>query len=851
MHWTIKAFLAVLLCAVVLWNVWSRVLAAIVSVLSTRRGVKVKLESLTMRTATNVLLTFNASGFVDEIRCRRIQIGWVSSVAQGGGRDDDEEEESPVSILHRLLMLLSMFRLHIRAVGVQVRIRRSESLSMVDNGGDRAKNSSGNGISTVGILTKSILPLVTFELNDIEVYSVDKNSDNGLNYMFRGKKIALDLKRADQDLMLENVFLCPGKRFVKNDAICNECGLVEINRMNIASNNSLSDLFSSFGKYRGRIIGRKSAKLKKLSLDVNSIRLNLDAKYLARIKLLTSMLKSNSSGRKGKRNVFAYIHKVVDASFMPPISVNLSLRSVTMHLPLSKIENQVDLKGLCFDLQTHPCDIGLDEHGRIELSVAWDKIAAASGESVDCPTWECQSSRSESQATLGVSCMAAESSTIDISSTIVDLALDIHLYALHTKLHHERIGNYLLALNSSQLSSGSSSHKAQNEVVPFNAKINLSLGNGSSLQFVNGQNVCMLHHSIDSASVTMMHSKDVRSVSGIKFSFCGIAMADSTAVVQSGMHELCQVLSNDSFTGCLDLDQYGDTSVSVSVSNLAGKISDILMKHICSVVTGILENAKTMPSIPISGQMAVDKRMGNRSVSFRADLLNIDLAILSTYIVAKKDSSINKDQTIDSALAARISNLSVSRDSSGLHRANGDRIMILYYEGKAIKDFNIEFDCMDEFIHAKLLTVDSLAVKEFLVDNIRERKVSIGPVEVYCHIDALFSMVHFSKSMEDLSGFSHRSKSLHMPAQHIITRTRLELADTNLCLPVSSDREVSLKLTGCEFGHFENEQEEVHFTIELAETSISIKGCVLSYNLDFVCIHSPAMFHCCLGTCRN
>jgi hypothetical protein len=821
MHWIIKVLFFVIVCTVILWNVWARVLAAIVSALSTRRGVKVKMESLTMRRATNVLVIFSARGMIDEIRCRRIQIGWISSACQGAGRDENEDEDSPASILQRLFMLLSMCRLHVRAVGVQIRLRGCQQEEDVDSVDPASKSVPGSG--NAGILVKSILPLVSFEVNDVEVYSVRAD---GMDSMFRGKKIALDLKRMDQDLLLENIYLCPGRRFVKNDTICNECGLVEINRMAVTSKNSLHEFFTLFKRQRLQRHRRKENQ-KSLSVDVSSIRLNLDTRYLNQIKAWTTALKRDSSKMKTeKRSRMDVIHEVLGNPFMP-ISVDLAFRAVTIHLPLSKIENQIDLRGLRFHLQTITCDSYLNEIARIESSVVWDKITAVTGESVDGPTWECQSSRSESKATLCIPCSSMESTDIP---QMIDAALHVHIYALHTKLHHEHLGGYVCALGSSLHQNKSPARKPSSKsLFPFNAKMSISLGNGSSLQFVNADSVCMLHHSIDSATVTFSHSMDtkVESGTGLKFEFSGIAMADATSIMKSEIHELCEVLTNDSFSGSLALDGNRHASVNVSVSNLAGKITDTLMRHICSIATSIFENSRSMSKIAETDEHArIVPGVQKPTVSFRADLMNINVAVLSTYTVRKVNSSINKDQKIDSAVAIKIESLSASRSQSGLHSASGEDIMILYYEGNAVEDFNIDFDLMDDSIHAKPFILESFGLEESLVDDVVDRQISVGKLEFYGHVDALLSVVHFSKSMEEFTGFSCRddTKSSKAGTSGKNMKTVLKLADANLCMPVSSDREVSLTLQGCEFEHSKRRNSASHFSMGIYNTSVSIKG---------------------------
>lgn len=802
--------------------------------------MKVKVESLTMRTATQVLVTFHEKGVIDEIRCRRIQIGWITSACQGSGRDEDEEEEeeSSVSVIHKLFYLLSTCRLHIRAVGVHVRFRGCyDDLSKATKDlEDVAEDRNISGGSKFGILLKSFLPMVSFEINDIEVYNLEKTGD-GVHSLFRGKTLALDMKRSNQNLMLENVFVCPGKRFVRNDAICNECGLVEINRMSVTSENSLQEVLNSITGKKSRIVGKKMAKLKTLSVDVNSIRVNLDAKYLRQIKSCASVLKRGNvaSEKKSKKENLLLVQSIISGPQMPPISVNFSLRTVTVRLPLSEIESEIDMKGLIFDLHTHPYREELNHQGRVQASIVWDKITAKTGKSTDSPMLECQSSRAESKASLCISCVNDECNNAEDFSSSMEVTCDVHVYALHTKLHHEKIESYVSACGSwdySHVMEESGKSRNSSLLALLNTKINLSLGNGSSLQFVNRDNICMLHHSIDSASVSFMQSPESngenKATTVVKFSFSGIAMADSSLAktISSEMHDLYQVLSNDSFSGDFKVDGNGDKSVNVSITTLACKISDTLMKNICSIATDVLKSTENITPMTSSGELrAKNIKLRKPCISLRADLINVDVAILSRYKIEKKYSSINKEIMIESAVAVRIENLSVSRAQSGLYASNGNQIVVLYYEGKSVGGFDMDFDTMEDNIHSKPMTIHQIRLEESFVDDILDRRIILSPVEMYGHADALVSVIHFSKSMEDLLGFSYQqnSPSKFLPSKGRNVRTTLHLTDIMFCLPVSTDRELSMKLKALECAYTKKDADEL-INISLSKLEILMKG---------------------------
>ncbi len=107
-------------------------MAVFVSWLATRqRGVNVKLESLTLSGATQVLVTLSGGGsLVKDVHCRRIKIGWISSSRSemdasptSDVGSDGEEDGHAGSGLQRALVSLSRLRVHVQLVGVRVRLR--------------------------------------------------------------------------------------------------------------------------------------------------------------------------------------------------------------------------------------------------------------------------------------------------------------------------------------------------------------------------------------------------------------------------------------------------------------------------------------------------------------------------------------------------------------------------------------------------------------------------------------------------------------------------------------------------------------------------------------------------------
>ena len=100
--------------------------------------------------------------------------------------------------------------------------------------------------------------------------------------LLRGKKVGVHMRRSEQVLVLEHVFVCPGARGVQGDKVYHECGLVELDSATLTSASSLEDLIGSFRRPRRK--RGQSGKIQRVSLDVNILRMNWDPSYLHQTK---------------------------------------------------------------------------------------------------------------------------------------------------------------------------------------------------------------------------------------------------------------------------------------------------------------------------------------------------------------------------------------------------------------------------------------------------------------------------------------------------------------------------------------------------------------------------------------
>ena len=873
MNFVTQLLIIALVFVVVAWVARARLLALVVSwIATTQHGrLTVSVESLSaLGEATQVLVTLaDGGGLVKDVQCRRLKIGWTSagrsedrSPSSDVGSDGEGDEGGSPSGLQKLLLSLSRMRVHIQLVGVRVRLRagRGEGESGDGEGGGDPKAASAcppppaprKKNMNMSFLLKSVLPFVSVDVHDVEVLSY---APGGSTTLLRGRKVGVELRRSEQVLVLEHVFVCPGARGVKDDQIYHECGLVELDSACAMSVMSLHDLLGSF-----RMARRKRAQGKgvRATLDVNSLRVNVDPSYIGQLEAVfgggtsggepapsTSLSSSSASSLSASSaRTLSPFYGICGEEALP-VALETSFSSVMLQVTRSGCAHVIDLKGTKVNCQTTALKSGVRE-GRLESSASWDNVSVSVG-ATHAVAVECQSSRAESTLQVAVSSSAAASTSSgsgDAADGSVRMDGGIDVGALHTKVHHEHLGAWLQALQAARaVGAGGAGDVGDKETEgpkeargnPLSAallcNVKLSLGNGSSMQFVDCDGVCMLHQSLDAASIVL---KRVSGISEAKFEVSGIAMAEETQAsrsesqVEGGVQRLRQVLSSRSFSGGVALEEHGDAQISVSVNSLAGKVSRNLMKNACSIAGSVLEATGTPRTARAARTASPSSR---RRFSLRADLLDVDLAVLSTYVVEKRQSSLHAAQTIRSALALRIKNFGLSRTTTGLCKANSDPISVLYYEGTSEEEFSLDFDAMEGSIRSKPLVVQRVEIDDVASrsggggSEQRERRVAVGPVHVHADADALMSMVHFSKSMDAVRSpqaakeSSAASPSEEPAATRSTTKTIVAIQEMNACIPVSSDREVSLRVANGSIEH-----DDGSIMLRVADAAALIKG---------------------------
>lgn len=780
--------LVVVLVGVLVWFTWSRLLAVFVSVVATRQGLRLKVESLTIKSATQVFVTC-LKGPVGEAQVRRIQLGWVPS--SGGEEEDDDEGQNA---MQKFLSLVGSFRLYVRFVGVRIRLR--EDVRMEEHEKEALNHDSvGHGRSSnANFFIKNILPLVSIDMNDIEVLTASNMA------VLKAQRIGLDAKRPGEVLVFENMVVFPGRKTIVDEQIQNEWGLFEVDRMCFECAEPLYLFLKMSRKSRG----------KKLSVSVDTIRVNSENRYLDDLQILMHSFKrtkkSTSHSAEASTGIKSVFDRVLGKS-MPATSIDVDIRSMMMKSPIAGCSNEMEVKRIRFGCHTTPWRG--DDRGRIEATLVWDNILLCTAAQAATPVLECQSSRSDCSCLV----LVTQHSKHDDWASTIEINIRLDLQALHTKFNHCQLEQWVLCVQHS-----SSQEKRYDGDIDMHKSTNvlnivtLSLGNGSSLQFFDG-NSCILHQSIDSASCVAEHSKEGNLA--ITYSVTGIAMADSEG---SDKNDLNQVLSTQVFRGSVSREDEG-LSITMSVASLAGVLSEKLMQNLCKVKRSVSSSVKSFRSKSKTNTMS-EKRL---LLGLNVDLTSINVAIVSQYEVPKKFSSVRRDTSVDSAIALRAESFVLSKTAEGSYQGNGNAMKLIHYEGAGVESFSLDFDSMARFIRSTPLDLDAFEILDS--DDCSRRTVTLGPLKFYGDAEALISVFHFSKSVKSLS-ITDRADKVWTPKSSSETKSRktIILSKTaRFCLPLTSDREISFVLGGCELESFTNLGKQ-QVSLALMDAAVSLKG---------------------------
>lgn len=567
--------------------------------------------------------------------------------------------------------------------------------------------------------------------------------------------------------------------------------------------------------------------MKKALLRVHSVRLNVDEKYLIQLRNMMKFRGGNTQKKVKGRGIEDAIHCFLDQPW--PMLFETNLKSMTAKLPTESCESQIEFKQMV--LSCHMKPHREDEAGKIEFSIVWDKFVLMTAEKGQSAVLECQSSRGASNVLIESLLIMNGGPEFERNGNTIELGLEVDLQALHTKLNHQRIESYMSSALAGKEHIYHTS-KADADILKNHVgyRLNLALGNGSSLQFVNDNAVCILHHSIDCASVNIAREGSTLS---IKYNVDGIAVAGTENAILKGnaSPHLCQVLSTNLFAGtaCAGADHSKD--LTVSVTSLSAKVSQQLMENICSIAQDVISSWKYLRSRRGVEMHDDAKKPLSDNTSIAVDLLAIDLAIISEYKIEKQFSNINKDRNIVAALASRIEQVSLSKSSTGLLSSQGDSIKILYYEGESVKEFDLNFDLMSSAVHSSPVRVESFAVDDHhsLPGSGTDRKVSVGPTELYGDVEAIMFLLHFSNFVRSISScfFEEKQKPFEQIQRRptlLAAKNSIVVTSIDLLIPISSDREIGIYLLEVAASYTMEESKKNACEIKIAHALASVKG---------------------------
>jgi hypothetical protein len=758
-----------------------------------------------------------------------------------------------------LLVSMTKFRVCVSFVGVRVRLNVTESdISRGDDDGGGAADAAADAAAADGddaaadgaasdgprsgsnkrdvsdganhgikMLLKSVLGFVSVDFQDIEV-SYTKNDESlgqpdAAAVVLRGKKIGLDMRRAEQSLVMEHVFVCPGSREVQGDRIVHDWGLIELDSLSCLSKTSLHDMMEHVHAIRGKK-GPANDRALTAAIELKSIRINADPRYLGQLRAIKYAFcrrKKNDVARVSKTDgpvtARGPLHLVAGET-AHPVAIEAALNNIMVKLPGTRRDchHQANFRDLSVSCHSSTLKRGIRD-GTVETSVSWDHFSLTLGME-STVALACQSSLTESNLAVYIPMNGSGHPSITVSTNIG---------ALHTKVHHEHAADWLSAMRRKDPEKVGVESVGRGSVIigafdVFDLNLDASLGNGSSMQFIDSREVCMLHHSLDSASVKIKGAEEGWE---FKFDVCGIAMAECAQDVSEedkrlGLQSMTQVLSNRSFSGGICFDSEKKASITVSIRSMAGKLSFVLMENVCSISRSILKIVQREANNERPAVLTEGERNPTRGMySLRADLLDIDLAVLSTYVVEKHQSSVNAIKELDTAVSLRLQNLGISRTAAGLWRASTDDIKILYYEG--MREFSLDFDCMERFVTSTPFHLQQAELQdtECTESDSRRRLVKLGPAQVSADADALISMMHFSKSMRSLNSIGQKDKRSIGKGSFLDPKTIISAEELSVRVPVSSDREISIMLMQNQL-----ELSKEHISHQMVRGSIFIKG---------------------------
>jgi hypothetical protein len=359
--------------------------------------------------------------------------------------------------------------------------------------------------------------------------------------------------------------------------------------------------------------------------------------------------------------------------------------------------------------------------------------------------------------------------------------------------------------------------------LPLSTRLSIVLGNGSSLQFVDAHGECTLHQSIDSALLSMKYkdrnpdsSEGARDDVLFAFDVDGIAMAIS----RSDSVNLCQILGTESLRTKVYLEENAQKrEITVKV----GSLNANLPREALAKVSSILEEID-LDSLRKRNKQT---KLGSKpAFDVTLHLEDWNIALVGGYDVSKQDSSMNRSQAVDAALAFRLKSLEINTNGNNVKLLYLLDLKILHFHGSALKVDGLDFELMDASVRSQILNLDEVKY-DHKQENSR-RNIFLGSCRIFGDIDAVICLLSSLNSFNMGRMVSQKSLSDEDRRTAMETSTGTSGMDVSIKLihvsiPLSSDREVSVLVENARLEHSRSVS-NIAYALDVQQCQFAVKG---------------------------
>lgn len=740
-----------------------------------------------------------------EVRIRRVQLGWWLD-----GQEDDVE--GPMSSMQKFFVLIGTFRLQVTFHGVRVRLRSSGMGKYEDAvrcGGAASVGDHGNTIplkTPRAVLFVNLLSFITLDLVETDIQTEDGKT------LVKADKVNAVFGRSEQVVTVERIkFLqpmysrdhCAGTIVDdRNDHIPNPMTRnASLDRISLKASGSLHAL-STGGPKKGRhfVISVGHAALPIGNPEENEFVQEL--KNIIGTNRKKETRRKDADGELGgmedktQSKIQRWLDRLLSdkGRIQSPVFVEITSKKISLLLQKNGQCAHMQLNSLSFDFHSSPWQRDHDHAGRIKSSMSWDGILVGIGVSEDAPVLQLQSSAS-----------SFECNIVDLHamphprSNRYDGTFCVSIQALHTKCHHERLAEFF------------SRHKkfrdaSKKEVLPvpmehggppvmksppLSMVLQLELGNGSSLQFVEGHDECVLHKNLEvlKLKVSTYCDTDMSDASGdmsldVSLVVEGVAMA----VAHDSM-ELHQVLSAQiASASFIRPKENNDKSVKLSTNEVNAVFPGFSVPKLFKIFQCLKDLPQSLSQESNTNSLDLKSKL---AISMSLSMVNIGMC--HSYVVDESMSSTGRTGSVATATSVHLSLLDFEKTNDGKVTLGVEGLRTLYKENTKL---NLSFKEIESGSWS-ILAIENATMKQDKSTSCRS--LSLGPTEIQADLEPIISMSYMMKSLDIGTSklFSNKRETKERTKDGSMMKFDTSINISHICvsIPLSTDREVSVCLS--------------------------------------------------------